>query len=289
MVTQMMSTFVVRFIVLGGLMNHLAKPFMHLFVKGGLGQHSTSYIEFQAVKERATSSEMTTNYLDVLLPMCFVIFFGAIFPFCILLFVVLVLVQARCDAFTLTHVFQRPFPKLREAANLIQFRLFLETCGHVMIITKLALLFFEFGGVVQLDPDVVARLAGLPLQACNDTATNATASSEHMAAVWWQSEMDACRFAKLVMNTLIFLLLAFLLVALWHLIGFWMPSESRFTRIECYRHDLQRHRLLTTNRLLLPELQVCEEKLEGPDTHADFSILKNWGKEQTVLQATDCR
>merc|ERR1712050_762888 len=86
--------------------------------------------------------------MDVLMPLCFVVFFGSIFPLSILLFLAMLLMQVRCDAWKLTHVFRRPYPRLGH--GLSGLRSFLNFCGYTMIITNLASMFLEFDSMMPL-------------------------------------------------------------------------------------------------------------------------------------------
>jgi len=143
--TQLRAIFITRFIVLG-MLNRVLKPWVALKVKYWLvmrGTESTFSIKgVQELMDEYSPSDLHHDYLDLLLPLCFIIFFGMIFPLSIVLLLFLAVIQIRSDAWKLTHVCRRPYPRV--VMELGFFDSFLEFCGHCMIFSNLGLVYVLF-------------------------------------------------------------------------------------------------------------------------------------------------
>mmetsp|Transcript_128004 Transcript_128004/g.255613 ORF Transcript_128004/g.255613 Transcript_128004/m.255613 type:complete len:802 (-) Transcript_128004:70-2475(-) len=138
--TQLRTLFFTRYIVLGSF-NRLAKPYLQLRFKlwwRSDGKRQMTFTEVQELMEEYTEAEHNGDFMDVLVPLSLVLFFGIISPMVVLLMLLLVIVQFRSDIWKLVHTYRRPFPRAVKS-NLV-FDDFMEFCGISMIFMNLAMI-----------------------------------------------------------------------------------------------------------------------------------------------------
>mmetsp|Transcript_28439 Transcript_28439/g.54789 ORF Transcript_28439/g.54789 Transcript_28439/m.54789 type:complete len:829 (-) Transcript_28439:77-2563(-) len=138
--TQLKSLFFTRYILLGAL-NRIAKPYLTLRFKywwQSDGKRLMTFTEVQALMEEYTDSDLSCDYMDVLVPLSLVLFFGLVSPAIVLLMLVLVMSQFRADMWKLVHTYRRPFPRAIKANHV--FNDFMEFSGVSMIFMNLAMI-----------------------------------------------------------------------------------------------------------------------------------------------------
>jgi hypothetical protein len=239
--TQTCSILFTRFIALGGL-NDTLLPFIKLYRKDRAlalanapfkcmreetGRNNSLNLD-QAKLDQYHATDLNNDILDVILPMCFVIFFGMVFPLSVPLLLIVVLSQVRCDAWKLTHLFQRPYPAL--AKSLGVFDTFLEVCGIFMIATNVGIMMVEFGGTTEILPWSKEYADSLYVRVNN----------RKISARW-------------VIDSLVFLLFFVVLAGLWRFLGHQIPEKSGWLLLEERRQALQRQHLFYVGN---PEMRM---------------------------------
>lgn len=208
---KLVSLFIVRFLLLGAF-NDVVKPLVHFKMKMRRDcRHQTAFAERQDKMDTYGSSDLTDDYLDVVLPVGFISFFGMVHPWCVLLLLPVLLIQVRADAWKLTHAYRRPYPQL--AMGIGCFNAMMGFFGHCMIAINLGLMIVQLGGVKRLFP----------------------AFGMSTPQSWHQSSYGG--------DVQVFLALAIWLLLSWHLYGFAVPSSSFYVQLERRRQILQRHHL----------------------------------------------
>jgi len=71
-----------------------------------------SLLEAQAKFIEYDGSDLSDDYMQIIFPVLFVMFFGMAFPVASILVPLLCIVQLRCDAWKLVHTFRRPYPNM---------------------------------------------------------------------------------------------------------------------------------------------------------------------------------
>jgi len=71
-----------------------------------------SLLEAQAKFIEYDGSDLSDDYMQIIFPVLFVMFFGMAFPVASILVPLLCIVQLRCDAWKLVHTIRRPYPNM---------------------------------------------------------------------------------------------------------------------------------------------------------------------------------
>jgi len=271
---QLKAIFITRFICLGAL-NDVAKPYVTFKMKQwriARARHTqaarlaASFMEQQAEMDTYTPADLTNDYLDVLLPLCFVVFFGMISPVSVLLLLCVIMIQVRTDSWKLTHVYRRPYPQIARGIGV--FNTFLEFCGHCMIFLNLGLIFVEFGGIRGMVPSSLDIRGDLDVAVVPATGPE---GHEHTLS------------AGYLIDCLAFMVLTITLVLAWRLLGYMIPSVSAWVQLEHRRHDLQRHRLFYNagvDGMKMRRVRLWQEDLKS---RRDFGTSQRFSAEDQEM------
>merc|ERR1712113_1177404 len=90
------------------------------------------------------------DVLDIMTPLCFVLFFGMVDPWCIFLLLGVLLVQRCANSWKLVKVYQRPFPRC--VTSLGVFDWVLHFSGYFMIGCNLLMMHIELDGIGRVVP-----------------------------------------------------------------------------------------------------------------------------------------
>jgi len=243
--------FFIRFVVLEAV-NDTLKPLAHARMHGAMKSNGEDpmFTEYQTKLDSYESADLFNDFLDVLMPLGYVVLFGCVDSLLVLQLIAVLLIQVRSDAWKLTHVYRRPYPTCAEGIGF--FNTMLVFLRRFMVASNLGLLFIDFGGLTQF----------LPWAFDN------------------QDHLDNARLPsgrKLNMGHLVDILLclasAMVLLSLMDLFDFLIPRTSFFVLLERRRQDLQRYRLFysgSSEGLQLRKVAFAAEKLRS---RVDFSRL----------------
>jgi len=247
---QLFSIFFTRYLVLYGAINDVLTPWIKLLMEK---QREVSYVEHQVEMATYGNYELTNDYLDAILPVGFVTFFGMIYPPSVLLLLVVLMVRVRADSWKLLYVYRRPYPHV--AKDIGVFNSMLSLFAYGMVLTNLGLVMVDFGGIAQLfnlkfEP-MFLYIYGLPVR-----------------TIWF-------------LDALIFLAMALAISLFWHLLEFILDDVSHYVRTEQQRQDLQRHILSYTGfkGVDLRRVALMKERLL---TRVNFSRVRTY--KQAVAQ-----
>lgn len=212
---QLFSIFLMRYFLLYGAVNDVLTPWIKMTMQK---QREMSYVEQQVEMATYGNYELTNDYLDAIIPLGFVTFFGMIYPPSVLLLIVVLMFRVRADSWKLLFAHRRPYPHV--AKDIGVFNSMLGLFAYGMVLTNLGLIMVDFGGIAQLfhvrfNP-LYITIFGFPVR-----------------TIW-------------VLDTLIFLAMALAISLMWHLLEFILDDTSHYVRTEQQRQDLQRHILSYT-------------------------------------------
>jgi len=101
-----------------------------------------SLLEAQAKFLEYDGSDLSDDYMQIIFPVLFVMFFGIAFPVASILVPMLCIVQLRCDAWKLVHTFRRPYPNM--VSNIGPWRMsLLEAASYVAVNVNWGLVVFR--------------------------------------------------------------------------------------------------------------------------------------------------
>jgi len=172
--------------------------------------HVLSYWEEQAQMPEYGLNLLSADFLDTLIPLGFVLFFGIIEPMSVLLLLILLLVQVRVTAWKLVTVYRRPYPMA--ARDIGVFDHVLNFYIYCSIAFNLGLLLVDYGG---LDSWGLERF------------------------LFPASTAQALRLQSFCSA----LLMALVMVLLLRLFDSLVPGVSDYVELERRRQDLQHHLL----------------------------------------------
>eukprot|EP00931_Biecheleriopsis_adriatica_P072793 TRINITY_DN47194_c0_g1_i1.p1 TRINITY_DN47194_c0_g1~~TRINITY_DN47194_c0_g1_i1.p1 ORF type:complete len:904 (+),score=167.12 TRINITY_DN47194_c0_g1_i1:112-2823(+) len=205
---QLVSLFVTRYMILAGTINDVIRPWLTLEAKRYFrSETETSLTILQADMLEYESDDYSSDWLDVLVPLGFVMLFGTSSPPIFFLMILILAHQVRCDAWKLCYVYRRPYPCVVKDIGV--FDAMLGFFGYAMIVTNLVFLRMEFGSFV---------------------------------AHWLEHVMPANLVESMEGFGSGFFGLLFVMI--WKLLELMMPSETIWLRLEKRRQDLQRQKTL---------------------------------------------
>mmetsp|Transcript_41580 Transcript_41580/g.114564 ORF Transcript_41580/g.114564 Transcript_41580/m.114564 type:complete len:944 (-) Transcript_41580:115-2946(-) len=242
------ATFIMRYVILYGVLIDIVKPFLQLRLKQYRDErrhgYEDSFFELQVHMSTYGSTELTNDYLNILLPLGFVIFFGMVSPESVLLLLLALLFRVRTSAWKLLHVYRRPYPSFVQDIGV--FNDMLGFYGYMMLLSNLGLLVVDFGGVSHFAPRV-PELLGV------------TEFKHH-----WFVEMFAFFFMALV------------LVFVWRFLEAMLPNECYADRVELRRQDLQHQRLFYCSAfegLKRGRVSLQADRLDSREDFAQATML----------------
>lgn len=100
-----------------------------------------SFIEVQAYMEEYDGDSQNDDYMQILLPFGFVLFFGATLPISVIFTWIYTSLQLRVDAWKLCHVVRRPFPRITGVGMWV-WEGIIDMFLRIAMITNLALICF---------------------------------------------------------------------------------------------------------------------------------------------------
>eukprot|EP00931_Biecheleriopsis_adriatica_P032815 TRINITY_DN19102_c0_g1_i1.p1 TRINITY_DN19102_c0_g1~~TRINITY_DN19102_c0_g1_i1.p1 ORF type:complete len:568 (-),score=90.57 TRINITY_DN19102_c0_g1_i1:35-1738(-) len=147
-----------------GTMNNVMTPFAFMYgriwlkfknrqqagVSAGTGyEYETSYQEQQAKMNDYDRRALNSDYLEILMLLGFVLFFGIVFPVAAILMFLALLLQLRADAWKLCHAYRRPYPQ--RACNIGFVNNVLGTYFYFAVISNVSLttIFFMMDGIIK--------------------------------------------------------------------------------------------------------------------------------------------
>lgn len=155
----LMTTFVTRYIVLGSV-NRILKSFFMLSAKRRFHKEklTTPFIELQGLMTPYLGRDFNNDFLDAILPLSMVVMFSTAAPASVFLLLLAVVVQFSCDAWKLTHTYQRPYPNVQGGIG--TFNDFFELFGRVVIFLQVGICYRIYPRIVTV-PESVFNILGI--------------------------------------------------------------------------------------------------------------------------------
>eukprot|EP00927_Polykrikos_kofoidii_P043703 TRINITY_DN37785_c0_g1_i1.p1 TRINITY_DN37785_c0_g1~~TRINITY_DN37785_c0_g1_i1.p1 ORF type:complete len:835 (+),score=166.12 TRINITY_DN37785_c0_g1_i1:36-2540(+) len=99
-------------------------------------------LEIQAKFPLYRSTELSDDYLQILFPLFFVMFFGITFPLTTCLVPLIILIQLRVDAWKLVHCYARPYPTMAHGIGKWRLQL-IEAIANISVVSNWGLVVFQ--------------------------------------------------------------------------------------------------------------------------------------------------
>eukprot|EP00928_Gymnodinium_smaydae_P062065 TRINITY_DN46003_c0_g1_i1.p1 TRINITY_DN46003_c0_g1~~TRINITY_DN46003_c0_g1_i1.p1 ORF type:complete len:845 (+),score=210.33 TRINITY_DN46003_c0_g1_i1:116-2650(+) len=217
---KVVALFVTRFIILGPI-EKVLKPRRELLKRANMGSKAfdvAPFSEYQIYMMRYTPSDLCRDYLDVTVPLAFVVLFGSLVPSLALLLLLALQLQLRCSAWKLTHLFRRPYPRLADGIGVS--RVVLELLGVLMPLSHVGLILINYGGVENMIKQLGIKVPGM-----SDVPGLSTTPR------WF-------------LDWTFYMLHSFVIVGAYTAVGQIVPAVSSWVVLERFRHNLQRRALL---------------------------------------------
>eukprot|EP00929_Paragymnodinium_shiwhaense_P112240 TRINITY_DN80506_c0_g1_i1.p1 TRINITY_DN80506_c0_g1~~TRINITY_DN80506_c0_g1_i1.p1 ORF type:complete len:917 (+),score=189.65 TRINITY_DN80506_c0_g1_i1:187-2937(+) len=225
---KVLSLFVTRFLLLGVFENVIksARQLMSATDTDTQDANKAPFTELQTKMPRYSPSNLSSDYLDAVIPLSFVVFFGMMAPSSIPLLGLVFLIETRTCAWKLCHVYRRPYPRLADGIGI--FDSILNLLGQLMTMTHLGLAIMDFGGAKRM-----FKLLGFHFILDNP----------NLKFLWDQPTWFT--------NLFFYLLFTLILLFLWNAVDLFAPGRSHLTTVEVRRHNLQRSLLAQCNNSVL--------------------------------------
>lgn len=201
---------------------------------------SYTYPEEQDLMMPYKTTDHTSDFLDVLLPLALVLSFGMAAPLSVPLLLLVILVQTRTSAWKLVHC-RRPYPTLCHGIEV--FNKALQFFAYFMIVTNMGLIFFDYGGLARELPFLWSSMKWLP------------------------------QFNRTAVVTTSFFLSCTVFALLWTAMDNILPTESKFVRHERRRQDKQKHHLLYHLGCRQQDLGLAVLEIDPDQPSEDFASV----------------